>query len=75
MRYNRYLLTGVILLMAILLIMFAEFVSGPASGHIHSGDHSYLKIKTLSTAVLIAIPPLAVGLYILTRHRLKKSEK
>lgn len=75
MKYNRYLVAGVILLLTILLIMFAEFVSGSATGYIHSGENSYLNIDTLEKAVLIAIPPLAVGLYILTRHRLKKAEK
>ncbi|MDW7731644.1 MAG: hypothetical protein SCH66_04335 [Methanolobus sp.] len=75
MRYNRYLLTGVILLMALLLIMFAEFVSGPASWHMHSEDGGFLKIDSLSKAVLIALPPFMAGFYILARHRIKKTEK
>ncbi|TGC11401.1 hypothetical protein [Methanolobus halotolerans] len=75
MQYNRYLLAGVILLMLVLLIMFADSVSGPAKVHMHSESVTYLKTDTLSKAVLISLPPAIAGFYILTRHRMKRTGK
>ena len=75
MQYKRYLLAGMVLLMLVLLIMFAELMSGPATAHIHPEDISFLKVDSPFKAVLIGLPPLAIGIYILMRHKLKNDNK
>ncbi|MBN2110591.1 MAG: hypothetical protein JW705_05840 [Methanosarcinaceae archaeon] len=74
MQYNRYLLAGVILLMAALFFMFAEFMSESPSGSIDPEDTAFLNIDTLGKAILVGLPPVIAGLYVLTRHWKKKTD-
>ncbi|WP_406657950.1 hypothetical protein V7O62_05175 [Methanolobus sp. ZRKC2] len=73
MQYNRYLLAGIVLMLLILLIIFAGYVSAPAIEDVGLENGTYIRIDNLSKAALIGLPPVIAGFYILTRHTRKRN--
>lgn len=73
-RYNRYLIVGLILLTAIVVALAAEayVVSHPLSNHIPSRTLNDIETGYISVIIGILLPPVAAGLYI--RAKQKKNE-
>ncbi len=73
-RYNRYLIMGLIMLTALFLILVTEmFVSQPLADHIHSRSISDIKATSESIVFGIFLPLAVAVLYTLARRKKNKT--
>ena len=67
MKYNRYLIIGVIILTLLLIFLFAGAISGPGSEYAGSISNNYLRLESLTVMIGLLVPLIMAGLYIYIR--------